>query len=120
MVCYHFWMDVLVRRRDNGELTTSVFKKTTNTLQMLSFNSNRPQAHKRSCVKTLSKRAEKPKKENPKLVHKKICGEHQPWKDRAYGKQSPIWPTSQQQPPVSSSPTDSELPIVQQEHYAAG
>ncbi len=45
-------LDVLVRRRDNGELTTSVFRKTTNTLQMLSYKSNQPQAHKRSCVKT--------------------------------------------------------------------
>ncbi len=52
------FLDILVRQRDNGELTTSVFRKTTNTLQMLSFNSNRPQTYKRSCVKTLSKRVE--------------------------------------------------------------
>ncbi len=47
------FLDVLVRRRDNGELTTS-----TDTLQMLSFNNNHPQTHKRSCVKTLFKRVE--------------------------------------------------------------
>ncbi len=51
-------LDVLVRRRDNGELTTSVFRDSTNTLQMLSFNSNHQQTHKRSCVKTLFKRVE--------------------------------------------------------------
>ncbi len=49
------FLDVLVRRRDNGVLTTSVVRKTTNTLQMLSYKSNHPQAHKRSCVKTLFK-----------------------------------------------------------------
>ncbi len=52
------FLDALVRRRDNGELTTSVFRKTTNTSQMLSYKSNHPQAHKRSCVKTLFKRVE--------------------------------------------------------------
>ncbi len=93
-------LDVLARRRDNGELTTSVFRKTTNTRQMLSFNSNRPQAHKRSCVKTLSKRVvthcstpEAKKRRKPNSFIKKLCGEDQqtrPWKDRAYGKQSPI------------------------------
>ncbi len=41
------FLDAFVRRRDNGELTTSVFRKTTNTLQMLSFNSTHPQAHKK-------------------------------------------------------------------------
>ncbi len=52
------FLGILVRRRDNGELTTSVFRKTTTTLQMLSYKSNHPQAHKRSCVKTLFKRVE--------------------------------------------------------------
>ncbi len=52
------FLDVLVRRRDNGELTTSVFRKTTNILQMLSYKSNHPQTHKRSCVKPLFKRVE--------------------------------------------------------------
>ncbi len=52
------FLDVLVRRRDNGELTTSVFRKTTNTLQMLSYKSIHPQAHRRSYVKTLFKRVE--------------------------------------------------------------
>ncbi|BHF74969.1 Acyl-CoA synthetase member 2 mitochondrial [Sparganum proliferum] len=44
------FLDVLVRRNLNGEL------ETTNTTQLLSFHSNHPVAHKRSCVKTLSKR----------------------------------------------------------------
>ncbi len=49
------FLDVFVRRRDDGELTTSVFRKTINTLQMHSCKSNHPQVHKSNCVKTLFK-----------------------------------------------------------------
>nr|VZH96101.1 unnamed protein product [Spirometra erinaceieuropaei] len=49
-------LDVLVRRNLNGELETTVYRKATNTTQLLSFHSNHPVAHKRSCVKTLFKR----------------------------------------------------------------
>ncbi len=52
------FLDVLVRRRDNRELTTSVFRKLTNTLQMVDFNSNHPQTHRWSCFKTLFTRVE--------------------------------------------------------------
>ncbi len=52
------FLDVLVCRRDKGKLTTSVFRKATNTLRVFSFNSNHPQTHKRSCVKTLFKTVE--------------------------------------------------------------
>ncbi len=34
------FLDVLVRRRNNGELTTSVFRKSTNTLKLLSIHRN--------------------------------------------------------------------------------
>ncbi|BHF57308.1 hypothetical protein SprV_0100024900 [Sparganum proliferum] len=47
------FLDVLVCRQPNGELATSVYRKPTNTLQMLSYNSNHPLQHKRSCVRTL-------------------------------------------------------------------
>ncbi|BHF68885.1 Histone H2A type 1-H [Sparganum proliferum] len=47
------FLDVLVCRQPNGELSTSVYRKPTNTPQMLSYNSNRPLQHKRSCVRTL-------------------------------------------------------------------
>ncbi|BHF69297.1 hypothetical protein SprV_0301234100 [Sparganum proliferum] len=50
------FLDVLVRRNLNGELETTVYRKATNTTQLLSFHSNHPVAHKRSCVKTLFKR----------------------------------------------------------------
>nr|VZI14026.1 unnamed protein product [Spirometra erinaceieuropaei] len=50
------FLDVLVRRNLNGELETTVYRKATNTTQLLSFHSNYPVAHKRSCVKTLFKR----------------------------------------------------------------
>ncbi|BHF58483.1 hypothetical protein SprV_0100143500 [Sparganum proliferum] len=48
-------LDVLVRRNFNGELETTVYRKVTNTTQLLSFHSNHPVARKRSCVKMLSK-----------------------------------------------------------------
>ncbi|BHF58455.1 hypothetical protein SprV_0100140700 [Sparganum proliferum] len=50
------FLDVLVRRNLNGELKTTVYRKATNTTQLLSFHSNHSVAHKRSCVKTLLKR----------------------------------------------------------------
>ncbi|BHF79068.1 Guanine nucleotide binding protein (G protein), alpha [Sparganum proliferum] len=52
------FLDVLVCRQPNGELATSVYRKPTNTLQMLSYNSNHPLQHKRNCVRTLYRRVE--------------------------------------------------------------
>ncbi|BHF73279.1 hypothetical protein SprV_0401635900 [Sparganum proliferum] len=52
------FLDVLVCRQPNGELATSVYRKPTNTLQILSYNSNHPLQHKRSCVRTLYRRVE--------------------------------------------------------------
>ncbi len=54
--------------------------------------------------------------------YKRLCGSSQqtlPLNDWSYGKQIPIWPTSRKPSPVSSSCTESELPIVQQEHCTA-
>nr|VZI05255.1 unnamed protein product [Spirometra erinaceieuropaei] len=41
---------VLVCRKDCGGLKTKVFRKATNTMQILIFNSNHPICHKRSCI----------------------------------------------------------------------
>nr|VZI33757.1 unnamed protein product [Spirometra erinaceieuropaei] len=52
------FLDVLICRQPDGKLSTSVYRKPTNTLQMLSYNSNHPLQHKRSCVRTLYRRVE--------------------------------------------------------------
>ncbi|BHF60821.1 hypothetical protein SprV_0100378900 [Sparganum proliferum] len=52
------FLDVLVRRCTTGQLQTAVFRKSTDTRQILHFNSNHPLSHKRSCVRTLFQRVE--------------------------------------------------------------
>ncbi|BHF67439.1 hypothetical protein SprV_0301046500 [Sparganum proliferum] len=52
------FLDVLVLRCATGQLQTTVFRKATNTRQILHFNSNHPLSHKRSCVRTLFQRVE--------------------------------------------------------------
>ncbi|BHF68846.1 hypothetical protein SprV_0301188700 [Sparganum proliferum] len=52
------FLDVLVHRKPNGHLKTTVYRKATNKRQILSFHSKHPFCHKRSCVRTLYRRAE--------------------------------------------------------------
>ncbi|BHF73660.1 hypothetical protein SprV_0401674200 [Sparganum proliferum] len=47
------FLDVLLCHKDCGGLKTKVFRKATNTMQVLNFNSNHPISHKRSCSTTI-------------------------------------------------------------------
>nr|VZI38289.1 unnamed protein product [Spirometra erinaceieuropaei] len=47
------FLDVLVTRTPDGELSTTVCRKATNTTQVLNYHSNHPLVHKRSCVRAL-------------------------------------------------------------------
>nr|VZI33829.1 unnamed protein product [Spirometra erinaceieuropaei] len=52
------FLDVLVCRKDCGGLNAKVFRKATNTTQVLKYNNNHPISQKRSCVRTLYQRVE--------------------------------------------------------------
>nr|VZI34830.1 unnamed protein product [Spirometra erinaceieuropaei] len=52
------FLDVLVCRKDFGGLKTKVFRKATNTTQVLSYNSNHPLIYRRNCVRTLYQHVE--------------------------------------------------------------
>ncbi|BHF61380.1 hypothetical protein SprV_0100435400 [Sparganum proliferum] len=52
------FIDVLVHRKVNGNLKTTVYRKATNTRQVPYHHSNHPLRHKRSCVRSLYKRVD--------------------------------------------------------------
>nr|VZI02751.1 unnamed protein product [Spirometra erinaceieuropaei] len=52
------FLDVLVCRKDCGGPKTKVFRKATNTTQILNFNGNHPISHKLNCVRALYRRVE--------------------------------------------------------------
>ncbi|VDN43340.1 unnamed protein product [Dibothriocephalus latus] len=56
--CQMPFLDVLVCRKDGGELKTTVYRKATNTSRILSYLSNHPVSHERSCVRALYRRVE--------------------------------------------------------------
>nr|VZI26794.1 unnamed protein product [Spirometra erinaceieuropaei] len=52
------FLDVLICSKDCGGLKTNVFRKATNTTQILNFNSNHPTSHKCRCSRALYRRVE--------------------------------------------------------------
>ncbi|BHF60789.1 hypothetical protein SprV_0100375500 [Sparganum proliferum] len=52
------FLDLFVCRQPDDKLATSVYRKPTNTLQMLSYNSNHPMQHNRSYARRLYERVE--------------------------------------------------------------
>ncbi|VDM05879.1 unnamed protein product [Schistocephalus solidus] len=52
------FLDVLVHRKTDGSLRTTVYRKAINTRQVLSYQSKHPLCRKRSCERTLYQRAE--------------------------------------------------------------
>ncbi|BHF65706.1 hypothetical protein SprV_0200871900 [Sparganum proliferum] len=56
--CQLSFLDVLVQRKEDWGLKTTVYRKATNTSRILSFLSNHPLSHKRSCVRTLYRRVQ--------------------------------------------------------------
>ncbi|BHF80701.1 hypothetical protein SprV_0702382900 [Sparganum proliferum] len=47
------FLDVLVTRTPDGELSTTVYRKAINTTQVLNYHSNHPMVHRRGCVRAL-------------------------------------------------------------------
>nr|VZI08719.1 unnamed protein product [Spirometra erinaceieuropaei] len=52
------FLDVLVCHKDCGDLKTKVFRKATNAMQVLNFNSNHPISHQSICARTLYRHVE--------------------------------------------------------------
>ncbi|BHF77756.1 hypothetical protein SprV_0602086500 [Sparganum proliferum] len=53
------FLDVLATLTPNGKRSTMVYRKSTKTIQILTYHKNHPTAHKRSCVRTLFQREER-------------------------------------------------------------
>ncbi len=52
------FLDVLVQRHRDGQINTSVCRKSSNSDIVLHYSCNHPTSHKRLCVKTLFDRAQ--------------------------------------------------------------
>ncbi|VDM00923.1 unnamed protein product [Schistocephalus solidus] len=44
------FLDGQILRQEDGTLQTGMFRKATNTVKILHYNSNHPPPHKRSCI----------------------------------------------------------------------
>ena len=53
------FLDTMAHHQEDGRLTTTVYRKPTQTDRYLSFSSHHPSMHKRAVIKSLMDRAEK-------------------------------------------------------------
>nr|VZI04456.1 unnamed protein product [Spirometra erinaceieuropaei] len=90
------FLDVLVTRTPDGELSTTVYRKATNTTQVLNYYSNHPLVHKRGCVRALFDRVKthcsEPERRMQELRHLRDQLTINGYPRRASGRETPtIW-----------------------------
>ena len=75
------FLDVLLKREEDGNISTSVFRKATHTNQYLAYESHHPTTHKKAVVRTLMCRAETPSSSGVSRGHEEERVQWSLWKN---------------------------------------